>query len=255
MVSAVIWGYTLLSVFLVSVLSFVGVLTLAVRAEKLEKFLLYMVSFSAGALFGDAFIHLLPEIVEQVGFGLRISLYVLLGIILSFIIEKIIRWRHHHHHLCAHPHHHKHAHPFALMNLFGDGLHNFIDGLIIGASYLVSTPVGIATTIAVVAHEIPQEFGDFGVLLQGGFTKGRALFFNFMSALTAVLGAIVALTLSTYVANITVLLIPLAAGAFIYIAGSDLIPELHKESDANGSLWQVITFILGVAVMVALLYI
>ena len=243
-----VWIYTLISVLIVSLISFVGVLTFSIKAKNLKKILLYMVSFSAGALFGDAFIHLLPEIVEEVGFGLDISVYVMFGIGFSFIVEKFIHWRH-----CHIPTTKEHIHPFAMMNLFGDAVHNFIDGLIIGASYLVNMQVGIATTLAVVLHELPQEIGDFGVLLHGGFSKFKALFFNFITALTAVLGAIVSLWISSYVENITVFLIPFAAGTFIYIAGSDLIPELHKEVAVKKSLLQFIAIVLGVLVMLALL--
>ena len=243
-----VWVYSIVSVIIVSLMSFVGVLTLSIKAEKLKKILLYLVSFSAGALFGDAFIHLLPEIVEEVGFGLNISLYLMLGIGISFIIEKFIHWRH-----CHLPNSKEHVHPFAMMNLFGDGVHNFIDGVIIGASYLVSIPVGIATTLAVIFHELPQEIGDFGVLLHGGFSKARALFFNFVTALTAVFGAAISLLISPYVGNITTFLIPFAAGTFIYIAGSDLIPELHKEVKVEKSFLQLIAIALGVLVMLSLL--
>jgi len=242
-----VWIYSLASVLIVSLISFVGVLTLSIKADKLKKILLYMVSFSAGALFGDAFIHLLPEVIEEFGFGVNISIYVLLGIGCFFIIEKFIHWRH------CHITSEEHVHPFAMMNLVGDGVHNFIDGLIIAASYLVSIPVGIATTLAVILHELPQEIGDFGVLLHGGFSKGKALFYNFVTALTAVLGAIVSLLISSYVENITMFLIPFAAGGFIYIAGSDLIPEIHKEVEVKKSLLQFIAIVLGVLVMLLLL--
>ena len=147
-----------------------------------------------------------------------------------------------------------HVHPFVFTNLFGDGLHNFIDGLIIGASYLASVPIGIATTVAVILHEIPQEIGDFGVLIHGGFSKSKALFFNFFSAVTAVLGAVVALVVSSSIENITMFLIPFAAGGFIYIAGSDLIPELHKEVKIKNSLLQLLFFVLGLIVMYSLLF-
>ena len=243
-----VWIYTLVSVLIVSSISFLGLLTLSIKIDKLKKILLYMVSFSAGALFGDVFIHLLPEIIEEVGFGLNISIYVMMGIGFSFVIEKFIHWRH-----CHIPHSKEHIHPFAMMNLFGDGVHNFIDGIIIGASYLASIPVGIATTIAVILHEIPSEIGDFGVLLHGGFSKGKALFYNFVTALTAIIGAVISLVISSYVENLTTFLIPFAAGGFIYIAGSDLIPELHKEVKVEKSLLQFIAIILGVLVMLALL--
>jgi len=211
-----------------------------------------MVSFSAGALFGDAFIHLLPEIVKEYGFTITISLSTLSGIVIFFIVEKVIHWKH------CHQHHHHHfgrkkIHPFALMNLLGDAIHNFIDGLIIGASYLVSIPAGIATTIAVALHEIPQEIGDFGVLLHGGFSRRKALLFNFFTALTALGGLLVVFMIHTEIKNITLYLIPFAAGGFIYIAGSDLIPEIHKEVKIKTSLLSLAYFILGIAVMLILL--
>jgi len=243
-----VWVYSLVSVFIVSLISFVGILTLSINTKKLKKILLYLVSFSAGALFGDAFIHLLPEIIEEAGFGLNISIYALFGIAFSFVIEKFIHWRH-----CHIPNSKEHAHPFAMMNLFGDGVHNFIDGVIIGASYLASIPIGIATTLAVIFHELPQEIGDFGVLLHGGFSRAKALLFNFITALTAVFGAAVALLIGSYINNITTFLLPFAAGTFIYIAGSDLIPELHKEVEAKKSLLQFVAIVLGVLVMLFLL--
>lgn len=209
-----------------------------------------MISFSAGALLGDAFIHLLPELVEEIGFTLKLSLYVLTGIAASFIVEKVIHWRH-----CHHPTTQNHPHPFAWMNLFGDAAHNLIDGLIIGAAYLVNIPVGIATTLAVILHEIPQEIGDFGILLHGGFSKKKALLLNFATALTAFLGVTVALILGAYVENITHFLIPFAAGGFIYIAAADLIPELHKEVKVSRSLIQFALFVLGIALMLLLLLI
>ncbi|MBM3233118.1 ZIP family metal transporter [Candidatus Pacearchaeota archaeon] len=243
-----IWLYSLLSVFVVSLISFIGVVTLGIKTERLKKILIYFISFSAGALMGDVFLHLLPESVEENGFGLNISGTVLLGIFVSFLLEKVIHWRH-----CHMPHEKGHVHSFAYMNLFGDGLHNFVDGAVIAASYIVSIPVGIATTLAVLFHEIPQEIGDFGVLLHGGFSKGRALLLNFASALMAVLGAVIALWLNS-VAELTVaFLVPFAAGSFIYIAGSDLIPELHKNTTMKTSILQALTFLLGILVMAVLL--
>jgi len=235
------------SVIIVSLVSFIGVLTLAVKEITLKRALLYFVGFSAGALLGDAFIHLLPEAVEGAGFGTEISLYVLTGIVFSFLVEKLIHWRH-----CHIPTTREHPHPFAYMNLFGDAIHNFIDGMIVAASYLASVPVGIATTIAVIFHEIPQEIGDFGVLLHGGFGKQKALLLNFATALAAVLGAVFAIGLSYYMANSVVFLTAFAAGGFIYIAGSDLIPELHKKFTTRSSVIQVIAILLGIAVMYAL---
>ncbi|HLC32529.1 MAG TPA: ZIP family metal transporter [Candidatus Nanoarchaeia archaeon] len=244
------WLYPFVSVFIVSAISFIGLWTFAIGSKQLHKLILYLVSFSAGGLLGDAFIHLLPDAADG-GFNLQVSLIILLGIFLSFIIEKII-WRHCHVHHCHAKHHHARPQPFAYLNLIGDGVHNFIDGLIIGGSYLVSASVGITTTLAVVLHEIPQELGDFGVLIHGGFSPWRALFFNFLSGLAAVFGTFVALFLHT-TTNIETFLIPFAAGNFIYIACTDLLPELHKSTHGWESVKQIIAFVLGTGVMVLLL--
>lgn len=245
----IIWLYTLLSIVAVSLISLIGIFTLSINAERLKKVLGFFVSFSAGAMIGDAFIHLLPETVAEYGFGLNVSLLVIAGIAIFFVLEKIIHWQH-----CHQPVTSEHAHPFAITNLIGDGVHNFIDGMIIGASYLISIPVGIATTIAVIIHEIPQEIGDFGVLLHGGFSKSKAIFFNFISALLSIVGGVLALVLVNYNENLISYLIPFAAGGFIYIASADLIPELHKETKVTKSLIQFTSFLLGIVVMIALLY-
>jgi zinc and cadmium transporter len=246
-----IWLYAIASVFIISLISLVGIIFFSLNAEKLRKILIYFVSFSAGALFGDAFLHLLPHIVKEHGFTINISLFVLFGIIFSFIIEKFIHWKHCHGDLFDE----KHVHPFAIMNLVGDAVHNIIDGLIIGASFLASISTGIATSFAILFHEIPQEIGDFGILLQGGFKKTKALLFNFLIALSSILGVVLALILGTYVENITYFLIPFAAGNFIYIAGADLIPELHKDTKVSRSLMQLVTFIVGILIMVFVLLI
>lgn len=239
-----VWLNSLVSVSIVSVLSLVGIFTLAVKKDKLEKVLLFFVSFSAGALFGGAFLHLLPEAVEEHGFGLQVSLYLILGILVFFVLEKFIHWRH-----CHIPTSKAHPHPLAFMNLMGDGLHNLIDGMIIGGAYLASFPLGISTTIAVILHEIPQEIGDFGVLLHAGLSRAKALFFNFLSALMAVVGVFISLLIGANLEGYLLFLLPVTAGGFIYIAGSDLIPELHKESSASKSFMQFLFIVLGVLVM------
>ena len=209
---------------------------------------------AAGALLGDVFIHLLPEAVEGYGFTIQLSLYTLAGIIVFFVLEKYIHWRHCHKTGTCDVHDAKDPHGVAKMNLFGDGLHNFIDGMIVAGSYIASIPLGIATTLAVIFHEIPQEIGDFGVLLHGGFTRKKALFFNLMSALLAVAGALVVLLIQNISESFSLFLIPFTAGGFIYIASADLIPELHKENNPFISLMQFITFILGIAVMLLLTF-
>ena len=242
------WVLGLTSVTIISAISLVGVLFLWLKNQKLSKILLYLVSFSVGGLFGDAFIHLVPETIEEIGFGTSASLLILFGILSSFMVEKFLQWRH-----CHIPTSSEHPHSFAYMNLFGDAVHNLIDGLIVGGSYLASIPIGISTTLAVIFHEIPQEIGDFGVLIQGGFNKTRALQFNFLTALTAMLGAVIALVLGATMEGFTPFLIPFAAGNFIYIAGSDLIPELRKdEPNLKKAVLQVVSIALGVAIMLLL---
>jgi zinc and cadmium transporter len=247
-----IWIWSICSVIVVSLISFIGIFTLSLKGKSLVRVVIYLVSFSAGALIGDAFIHLLPEATAQ-GFGLGISFSVLLGIGAFFILEKIVRWRH-----CHMPATEDHPHTFAYMNLVGDAVHNLIDGLIIAASYLASIPVGIATTIAVLFHEIPQEMGDFGVLIHGGFKTRRALCINFLTALTAVLGVVVALLISGLFENIEAFLLAFAAGGFVYVALSDLVPELHSKNVCDrfsrDALYQLVFFILGIFIMYSLVF-
>lgn len=240
--------YALISVFAISLISFIGVFALGVKTEKLKKVLLLLVSFSAWALLGDVFIHLFPEMIEEWLRNFWTGIFILGGIFFGLFTEKVIHRNH-----CHMPITKEHVHPFAIMNLVWDVVHNFIDGLIIWASYLVSIPVGIATSIAVLFHEIPQEIGDFGVLVHGWFSKKKALTINFLTALSAVLGVIIALVLWNYIGGLTSFLVPFAAGSFIYIAGSDLIPELHKKNWMQQTFRQLIFFLLGIGVMLCLL--
>ena len=241
-----IWFYSLSSVFLVSLISLIGLFTFSIKEETLKKILLYFVSFSVGGLLGDAFIHLLPEAIK-LNNEISLSLFILTGLIISFIVEKFIQWRH-----CHIPTSKQHPHPFAIMNMIGDSVHNFIDGLIIGASYLASPQLGIATTLAVILHEIPQEIGDFSVLIYGGFKRNKALFLNFVTALVAILGTVTSLLIGSYF-DLTRFILPFAVGSFIYISGSDLIPELHKETKPLKSFVQLIMIIVGIGIMLLFL--
>ncbi|MFA4937090.1 MAG: ZIP family metal transporter [Patescibacteria group bacterium] len=245
-----VWLYTLTSVFIISLASFVGLLTLSLRLDQLKKLLFFLISFAAGALLGDTFLHIFPELIAESGFTISLAFYLLFSIILFFILERFIRW-HHYHHVEE-----KDQHPVGYLNLVGDGFHNFIDGMIIGASYLVSIPLGLATTLAVLFHELPQEIGDFAILLHSGFSKRKALFFNFLSALLAVLGAVLILWLGAGIGvKITSPLLALTAGGFIYIATVDLIPELHKESNLGKSLIQLVALLFGIGLMALFLLI
>ena len=251
MTNPILW--TLLSVILVSLVSLIGVFALFWKQKNRDEFLLLLVSLSAGTLFGGAFLHLLPEAVEESGFTLQVSILLLAGVLVFFLLEKFIHWHHCHtpteqvsKHLAHHPTH------LAPLNLLGDALHNFIDGLVIAGSYFVSIPVGIATTIAVIVHEIPQEFADFGVLLYSGLSKTKALLFNFLSAGVAIIGAVVGLIIGAQSDSFIHFILPFAAGGFVYIAGSNLIPELHKECGLKDSFWHFFVLVIGLLIMLGL---
>ena len=230
--------------FAISLISFIGVVTLAIRGKNLDKILLLLVSFSAGALMGNAFLELMPEALEFSS-GVYPFIYLLAGFILFFVVEKAFHWRHCHKKNCP-------EHTFAYMNLIGDSVHNFIDGLILAATFVTDINLGVATTIAVSIHEIPQEIGDFGVLIYGKFTAARAVMLNFITALTAVLGGIIGYVITSYAHSISGMLIPIAAGGFVYIAASDLIPEIRKENDVIKSALNIMIFIIGIALMYTL---
>lgn len=243
-----IWSYTIASVAAVSLLSLVGALFLSVSDSLFRRLTLYMVGFSTGALFGDAFIHILPEVAKTSGFGIFESLTVIAGLLAFYVLEMIVRWQH-----CHVPTSESHPHPVAYTNLIGDGLHNFMDGMIIAGAFLADIRLGVATALAVVLHEIPTEMGHFSIFIHAGFSKRKALWYNFLSALTAILGAVVILLIGRNFAEITAFLLPFTAGGFIYIAGSDLIPELHKESDRRNSLIQLASIAGGILLMILLL--
>ena len=247
--------YTLLSVVVVSLISFVGIFMLSFRKDFLERILLFLVSFAVGALIGDAFLHLMPEAITGGTSPRHFGAYALMGIIIFFTIEKFLRW--HHRHLFTHReekgHYHPYIQPFVWMNLIGDGVHNFIDGMVIAGSYIIDTSLGITTTLAVVLHEIPQEIGDFGVLIKGGLSRGKALFFNFLSALTAVLGGLITLFVGTRVKNLSSFLVPFTFGGFLYLALVTLVPELHHQDSLKQLVVQLLGIGLGIGIMASML--
>lgn len=241
--------YALLAVIVVSLVSLVGVFTLSIKEKVMKKYIFLLVSLAVGALLGDAFIHLIPEAFETSVNPVVISLFIIGGIFVFFILEKFMHWHHH-----ADDVEEDSIHPVGKLVLLSDGVHNFIDGIIIGTSFLVSIPLGIATTLAVILHEIPQEIGDFAVLLHAGYTRKKALWLNFLSAITAVLGTIVAFLLGEVGEIFINWVLPFAAGGFIYIAMTDLIPELHKTKKISHSFSQLFFLILGVIIMACLVF-
>ena len=238
----------LICIFLVSVISLIGIVFVVLSEKWFSKALLMLVGFASGSLLGGAFFHLIPEAIEKVGKASSITvenifLALALGLLIFFVLEKFL-WRHcHEREKCP-------VHPFAYLNLVGDGIHNFIDGIIIAASFMASQDVslGFIVTLAVAAHEIPQEIGDFSILLYGGFSKTKALIYNFLTALTAMAGGIFTFYGSAFLPQ-TPYLLAFAAGGFIYIASTDLIPELHRERKALNSFLQFIMLSIGLFLM------
>ena len=247
-----IYTYALVSVAIVSLISLIGIVTLYCNQRTLKRFTFLAVGLAGGAMFGNALVHLLPEANEIIGSNWAAAL-ALLGIILFFVLEKVMHWHHHgHFDPTEHTHDEIHRHPLGYLVLTSDVFHNFIDGVVIGAAYLISVEVGIAVTIAAVLHEIPQELSDYALLIHSGFSKTQALLANFASAITAVLGVLLVLSLGTnelLVGGISAL----AAGMFLYIAGSDLVPELNKTLRLRDTLVQLSMMILGMGAMFALL--
>ncbi len=229
------------STLFVSLISLVGVFTLALREKYLEKILLTLVALASGALMGGAFLHLLPEAIDKADVR-SVFFWVLVAFIVFFIVEKVFQWRHCHEEKCD-------VHTFGHMTLLGDGLHNLIDGLIIAAAFVESTGLGLVVTAVVVLHEVPQEIGDFGTLLYSGFKKKKALLMNFLSAVTAVAGGVIGYFWANASDNFINILLPFAAGGFIYIAASDLLPEIRKTTKVKESIGTLIMFILGIAII------
>lgn len=232
--------WILFATLVVSLLSLIGVVTLSLSDKLLKKILLALVGLAAGTLIGGAFLHLMPESLHELDQDTAFIL-VLVGFAIFFILEKIL-WRHCHDKTCK-------IHTFAYINLFGDGIHNFIDGLIIAAGFLVSVEIGLITTLAVAVHEIPQEIGDFGVLVHGGFQKKKALMYNLITALTALIGGVIGYYLIPELGEFQYYILPIAAGGFIYIAAADLVPELHKERRTSRTMVAFGMFIVGIFLM------
>ncbi len=236
-----IFLWILLAVIFVSLLSLLGLVLISLKDKTLHSLIHLLVSFAAGSMIGSAFLHILPESVGTLS-GLTPFLIVILGIVLFFVIEKVLHWRHCHDEHCK-------IHPVAYLNLFGDGVHNFMDGVAISAAFLISVDLGITTTIAIVMHEIPHELGNFAILISSGLTKTKALFYNFLSAIFSILGAILTYVFATYVNSIIIYIMPIIAGGFIYMAGTDIFPELHKEKRLSKSSLQFLFIILGILLM------
>ena len=241
----------ILATLIISLFSLSGMFTLSLREKTLHSILFFLIAFSAGTILGAALFDLLPEAVELVDESV-VFIYIASGYVIFFVLERFIYWYHGHGHaedIESMEDERTMTKDFAYLNLLGDGIHNFIDGMIIAASFTVGIHVGIATTIAVIFHELPQEMGDYGILIYAGFDKTRALILNFAASLSVVLGGLFAVFYLEAVDALSGFLIAFSAGAFLYLAASELIPELQEEKDFSRSLMQFAVFLLGLAVI------
>lgn len=220
-----------------------GIFTFFISKENLNKILLFLVSFSIGALLGGALFHFIPEALKTLSIPITI-LITIIGAIVFYLTEKILHWHHcHKTGVCI-------EHPYSHLVLYGDAIHNFIDGIIIAGSFIISIPFGLMTSLLILLHELPQEIGDFGILIHGGFEKKKALIYNFIAQLTAILGGLLGyffLNISKYI----VYLLPFAAGAFLYLAIGDLIPEVLKEKSKKKRIANLAAIILGLVLLVS----
>lgn len=238
--------YILASTFLISLLSMAGLLFMFAKRKLIHKIVMLLISLSAGTLMGGTFLHLLPEASKLIE-PEPLFMIVLSSFIFFYIVERVLHWRHCHHDDCK-------VHSFGYMNLIGDGIHNFIDGMIIASAFVTDIRLGVVTSVAIAMHELPQEIGDFGVLIRAGFSKKKAFMFNFLTSLTALVGALIAYFLSGQIDSLSSYMLPIAAGGFIYIAASDLLPEIRKEENMVKAILSFIVFMIGIILMYGLTF-
>ncbi len=240
-------AYAFGSVILVSLISVLFAIPFFIKKKISQHSLMFLLSMSVGVLLSTVFMDLLPESFEH-GHSIEVSLQLLSGFLVMFILEKLVHF--HHNKKCENGHcGHSHAYNLAPVNLIGDGIHNFIDGLVIAGAYAVNITLGLTATISIIFHEIPQEIADFGVLLYSGLSKKKALIFNFLSAATAILGTTVGIILVGKIEGFTHFIIPFAAGNFIYIAASNLVPQLHRHCKLKETAIHLIAILIGITVV------
>jgi zinc and cadmium transporter len=233
--------WIILATLIISSIALLGSLLLSLFPRFLKSGTIFLVALAAGTMLSTAFFDLLPEAAHFL--GLQNSLWILVGTFATLLAgEKILHWHHCHDEGCENR-------PLGYMNLLGDSLHNFLDGVLIAASFQVSIPVGIATTVAVALHELPQEIGDFGVLIHSGFSRWQAVLANLGVALVAVIGGLFGFWLTRFSTDFSIYLLPVAAGTFLYLASVDLIPEFrHEESRLKAALLFV-CFLVGLVLL------
>ena len=265
-----------ITIFFIGCLILVGLVMISIREKTLDKILFILVAFATGTILASALFDLIPESIHHLeelnsgGAGIAenlVFMFIIFGFVIFFVIERFIYWFHGHAHekenmlVCYIGKGEGEDHSlsqksgvksFALLNLIGDGLHNYLDGIIIMVAFLSGTRNGIIITLAVLFHEFPQEIGDFGILLYGGFSKKKALFFNFVSGMIALLGGLTAFFLSDAVEIFNLFFLAFSGGGFLYIASTELMPELIKEKDLKKSIVQALIFICGIILIISI---
>ena len=239
-----IWIYSLVTVSLIGLISLFGAMAVGFKdrdPDEIPEYMYYLIALAIGALIGDAVIHLLPEAYATIG---RItSLYAILGFAIFFLLDRVLHWRHHHRAKVQ-----DQIEAVGVISLVADSLHNFIDGVAIAASYLISFPIGLATSLAVILHEIPAELGHYAVLRSAGFTKKSAIWLNFLTALIAIVGTVLVLAVRINLGSTDQAILAFTAGGFFYMAIL-LLRKLGEELTAVRALTQLFFILLGVGIM------
>lgn len=228
--------YAILSACFVSTLSFVGVFLLYFKSNKLSGILNLLICFAIGTLLGNAFFQLIPESYFHMESARLTSWLILGGFFVFFVMEQLLHISHGNK---------KTTKPYGYLSLYADGIHNFVDGILIGATWMFSPELGLATTLGIILHEIPQEISDFGILLRAGFNKRKALLFNFISACTAILGTVITLWIGVEFSQISIYMLPIAAGGFIYLATGCLVPEILRDTTKKNLVVNIVFILLG----------
>ncbi len=235
-----------MATFINGLMALVGAVTFLFSHKILKKITFVLIAFSAGTLLGGGLLHLLPEALDIID-ATAVFLTAIIGFSLFFLVEKFLHWHH------CHNEEEDCPHPFTYLILFGDGVHNFLDGLAIAAAFLLDIRLGVITTLIIISHELPQELGNFAILIHGGIKKNKALLYNFLAQMTSVIGGILGYYLAE-ILNFKPYMLAFAAGGFIYIAASDLIPEIKREGHLGKATSTYLLFLSGIVFMILIKY-